>query len=189
MKTFDEMLDAEKQAIGEYVMSRGRELAKFEANREVLAAGMAAFKRVEEEFGGADGGTYGGAHYVWAYLLGSGLQIYASNLKSFGEVGPYLKALRAALPQFKIEERMHKELEYSCKIGPFSLTFQVSHSEATCRKVQVGTETKEVPVYKIVCDGQSPEQEELGPQFGEVDRPLNASPDYGLHNNPSNGGI
>lgn len=173
MKTFDEMLDAEKQAIGEYVMSRGLELAKFEANREVFAAGMAAFKRVEEEF--ADG-YYVRSHYVWAYLLGSGLQIYASNLKSFGEVGPYLKALRAALPQFKIEERMHKELEYSCRIGPFSLTFQVSHSEATCRKVQVGTETKEVPVYKIVCDGAEPTA-------------VLEQPAYSIHNNPANGGI
>lgn len=114
----------------------------------------------------------GDHHYASGWLGGGTVSVIVSGLKSFSQVGDYLRAIKRVVPQLAIEDKQRQGLVYQCRIGVFRLDFHVNNVEATCRKVQVGTRMVEEPVYEIQCDEVQPVAE-LGPVFGEVDKPIN----------------
>jgi len=53
-----------------------------------------------------------------------------------------------------------------------TLRIYTAFSSTVCRRVQIGTQTQEVPIYETVCDSPVPDSSEL-PDFG-VDRAIDA---------------
>lgn len=141
LDTLQEMLNAEAENMGAYIKTRTRQILELQSQAAEVEAGIAAINEVNGE----------GTHSVWGYISGRTVYVSITGLISFGQVAEYLRAVRAVMDS-RVEDRQREELNYSCKVGRLSLSFSVNGSGATCRKVQVGTRTEEVPVYEVVCD-------------------------------------
>lgn len=142
METLKEMLDYEEKSLGEYLVRQSGRFARLRVREEEIQEGLDLIKG--EVYGRED-------HREWTYVDGDAVRVNISGLKSWGEVGEYLRVLIKGLGG-RLEDKQRGDLHYYCKVGVFRFRFDIDGEGATCRKVQVGTRTEEVPVYEVVCD-------------------------------------
>jgi glutamine cyclotransferase len=104
--------------------------------------------------------------YVSIWSDGLHITYYnAKSFKAFEAVFTALEPLGYPVEGWK-SERSDREMLYKHKGSELELTLRVSPDDSLCERVQVGTETREVPVYEIRCKEDMPavvEKEEEQP--------------------------
>lgn len=141
MDTLESMIKEEQESMGRYLVQRTRELMELGAKKDRVDDALSIIGTMAEDSG----------HSAYGYISGSRVYVYVRGLTSFGQVAEYLRRARYWIGD-PIVNRERNDLEYSCDVGPLRLSFSVNGENATCRRVQVGTRTEEVPVYEVVCD-------------------------------------
>ena len=145
MELISKLVANELDELGKYLVRR---------TREIVEVGNVAYA---DDVIQAINGLAGEHHYTSGWLGSGTVYVSVSRLKSFSQVGDYLRAIKRVVPQLVIEDKERLDLVYQCRIGVFRLEFHVNGVDATCRKVQVGTRMVEEPVYKVQCDGAAVE--------------------------------
>lgn len=146
MDTLEVMIESEQESMGRYLVQRTRELVELSAKKDRVNDALSIIGTMAQDEG----------HNAYGYISGKRVYVYVRGLTSFGQVAEYLRRARYWIKE-PISNRDRNELDYSCNVGPLHLSFSVNGENATCRRVQVGTRTEEVPVYEVVCDDKSEE--------------------------------
>lgn len=141
METLEQMIQEEQESMGRYLVQRTKELIELSAKKDSVDDALSIIGTVAEDAG----------HNAYGYISGRRVSVYIRGLTSFGQVAEYLRRTRYWIKE-PVSNRVRNELEYACDVGPLHLSFSVNGENATCRRVQVGTRTEEVPIYEVVCD-------------------------------------